>query len=219
MGQIDMKKFDQVWPRLTVMGRCAENDKKILVTGLMRTTTPVPRRASIPKHLPFSEVVAVTGDGTNDAPALKQANVGFAMGIMGTDAAKEAADIVLTDDNFTSIVKAVMWGRNVYDSVQKFVQFQLCVNVVAITLSVVGAAVINKSPLTAIQLLWVNMIMDSFASLALATEEPADRILDRPPFPKKASIVTQPMWRFVLLHSLYQFVVLAIILFAGAGTS
>ena len=131
-GEISQKLFDEVWPRLRVLARSSPQDKYVLVNGILES-----------RLNPNREVVAVTGDGTNDGPALKRADVGFAMGIQGTDVAKAASDIILTDDNFSSIVKAMMWGRNVHDSIAKFLQFQLTANFVAALLSIICAATIK----------------------------------------------------------------------------
>lgn len=142
-GDVQQHLLDQVWPRLRVLARSSPTDKYTLVKGIIESNLSDNR-----------EVVAVTGDGTNDGPALKVADVGFAMGIAGTDVAKEACDIILTDDNFSSIVKAVMWGRNVYDSIAKFLQFQLTVNVVAVVVAFVGACVVQDSPLKVNEIFW-----------------------------------------------------------------
>ena len=182
-----------------MLARSTPEDKYTLVTGLKQ----------------LGHVVAVTGDGTNDAPALKKADVGFAMGIAGTEVAKEAAGIIILDDNFNSIVTAVKWGRNIFDCIRKFLQFQLTVNVVAMFMVFLGGVVLRESPLTPIQMLWVNLIMDTLASLALATEPPKDSLLDRKPYSKFENLITPGMIRFILGQAVYQIVVLTIILFAG----
>ncbi|XP_072482867.1 plasma membrane calcium-transporting ATPase 3 isoform X8 [Notamacropus eugenii] len=203
-GEIEQDRLDKVWPKLRVLARSSPTDKHTLVKGIIDSTIGEQR-----------QVVAVTGDGTNDGPALKKADVGFAMGIAGTDVAKEASDIILTDDNFSSIVKAVMWGRNVYDSISKFLQFQLTVNVVAVIVAFTGACITQDSPLKAVQMLWVNLIMDTFASLALATEPPTESLLLRKPYGRDKPLISRTMMKNILGHAIYQLTVIFTLLFAG----
>uniref|UniRef100_A0A8C3FYY7 Calcium-transporting ATPase n=1 Tax=Cyclopterus lumpus TaxID=8103 RepID=A0A8C3FYY7_CYCLU len=203
-GEIEQERIDKIWPKLRVLARSSPTDKHTLVKGIIDSTVIEQR-----------QVVAVTGDGTNDGPALKKADVGFAMGIAGTDVAKEASDIILTDDNFSSIVKAVMWGRNVYDSISKFLQFQLTVNVVAVIVAFTGACITQDSPLKAVQMLWVNLIMDTFASLALATEPPTEALLLRKPYGRNKPLISRTMMKNILGQGVFQLIIIFTLLFAG----
>ncbi|XP_075570686.1 plasma membrane calcium-transporting ATPase 2 isoform X7 [Pelecanus crispus] len=203
-GEIEQERIDKIWPKLRVLARSSPTDKHTLVKGIIDSTQVEQR-----------QVVAVTGDGTNDGPALKKADVGFAMGIAGTDVAKEASDIILTDDNFSSIVKAVMWGRNVYDSISKFLQFQLTVNIVAVIVAFTGACITQDSPLKAVQMLWVNLIMDTFASLALATEPPTEALLLRKPYGRNKPLISRTMMKNILGHAVYQLTLIFTLLFVG----
>ena len=190
----NMKNFKIITKNLNVMARSQPMHKYALVLGLKSL-----------KH-----VVAVTGDGTNDAPALSKSDVGFAM-FAGTDIAKEASDIVIIDNNFSSIVTAIIYGRNIYDNIRKFLQFQLSVNFCACLIVFICACIGNETPLTPIQMLWVNLIMDSLGSLALATEPPYEELLQREPTKRKESIINGRMWKHICLQSLVQIIVLLIL--------
>src|SRR5260221_2764361 len=148
--------------RLQVLARSSPEDKRLLLETLKE----------------HNDIVGVTGDGTNDGPALKTAHVGFSMGVTGTEVAKEASDIILMDDNFSSIVHAIMWGRCVNDAVRKFLQFQINTNITAVVVTFVTAvaAASEESALSAVQLLWINLIMDTFAALALATDQATEAL-------------------------------------------
>lgn len=194
-----LSEQQDILPRLHVLARSSPEDKRILV-GLLKNK---------------GEVVAVTGDGTNDAPALRLADVGFSMGIAGTEVAKEASAIILMDDNFSSIVKALKWGRAVNDAVKRFLQFQLTVNITAVVLTFVSAVSSEdeSSVLTAVQLLWVNLIMDTLAALALATDPPQDSVLNRKPERRTASIISTTMWKMIIGQAIYQLVITFLIYF------
>lgn len=198
-GVKNLTAFKQIWKSLRVLARSRPEDKYLLVTGLRE----------------LGDIVAVTGDGTNDAPALKKADVGFAMGITGTDVAKHACDIIVMDDNFASIVKACMWGRSIYENIRKFLQFQLTVNVVALVTAFIGSVVLKDSPLEPIQLLWVNLIMDSLGALALATEPPKKELLQRPPYRRDEYIISRKMVKHILGNSIYQIIIVYSIVFGG----
>ena len=194
-----MDAFARVARDLRVLARCSPTQKYLLICGL---------RA-------LGSVVAVTGDGCNDAPALRQADVGFAMNIVGTEVAKEAADIILLDDNFASIVTAVRWGRHIYDSIRRFIQFQLTASATALLLCLIGAMTNSRSPLAPVQMLWVNMIVDTFAAAAFNAEPPAASLLTRPPHVKGEPLLTMDMKKTMLVGVTYQVVLLTVLLFLG----
>jgi Ca2+-transporting ATPase len=166
---------------LKIIARARPLDKKRLVEALQAD----------------NEVVAVTGDGTNDAPALKAAQVGLSMGD-GTSVAKEASDITIVDNSFSSIGQAVMWGRSLYQNIQRFILFQMTVNVVACLIVMAGAFMGLQSPLTVTQMLWVNLIMDTFAAMALASLPPSRSVMKDKPRSRSAFIVSKPMWKSIV---------------------
>ncbi|KAM7469858.1 hypothetical protein LguiA_008041 [Lonicera macranthoides] len=199
----------EISEKILVMGRSSPNDKLLFVQALRKG----------------GHVVAVTGDGTSDAPALHEADIGLAMGIQGTQVAKESSDIIILDDHFASVVKAVHWGRSVYANIEKFVQFQLTLIVVAVLINVLeavssgdvsyNAVQVSSSPLcecvSGTHLLWVNLIVDTLGLLAMATERPTDNLMDRPPILQREPFITNIVWRNSLTQVLYQVTVLLVL--------
>ncbi|MDE6311734.1 MAG: calcium-translocating P-type ATPase, PMCA-type [Muribaculaceae bacterium] len=186
----DEELLDRV-AALKIIARARPLDKKRLVEALQKR----------------GEVVAVTGDGTNDAPALKAAQVGLSMGD-GTSVAKEASDITIIDNSFASIGRAVMWGRSLYRNIQRFILFQMTVNVVASLIVLIGAFMGTQSPLTVTQMLWVNLIMDTFAAIALASLPPSEDVMRDKPRSRSAFIIDKPMWSHIIGVGIVFFLIL-----------
>lgn len=187
--------------QLKIIARARPMDKRRLVEALQKN----------------GEVVAVTGDGTNDAPALRAAHVGLSMGD-GTSVAKEASDITIIDNSFSSIGKAVMWGRSLYQNIQRFLLFQLTVNVTACLLVLFGAFMDTESPLTVTQMLWINLIMDTFAAMALASLPPSHAVMKDKPRNRYKSILTKEMLREIVGVGLFFFLLLLTMLYAFQHT-
>ena len=219
--KLSSAQLDLVLPRLQVLARSSPEDKARLVRQLKK----------------LGETVAVTGDGTNDAYALKAADVGFAMGISGTEVAKEASSIILMDDNFASIVRALAWGRTINDAAKKFIQvrlktqklsqrdansfeqFQFTINITAACLTIISALVgdVDSAVFAVIHLLWLNLIMDILAAAALATDYPTDDILKRQPEPRNLHILSPTMWKMIIGQAIYQLIVIFTLHYVGVG--
>jgi len=198
-NQLTDDELKQALPNLRILARARPLDKYRMVKLLQE----------------LGEVVAVTGDGTNDAPALKKADVGLAMGISGTEVSKEASKIVLLDDAFSTIVKAVHWGRSLYENIQRFIQFQLTINVSALAITFLGILFFGvKAPFTVLQLLWINVIMDTFASIALCSEPPRPGVMKLPPKKRNDNILTPAMVRTILITSVFFIIVMLGLLIA-----
>lgn len=189
-----------------------ELDSKVDKIKVLARSRPLDKLRLVKSLHNRNQVVGVTGDGTNDAPALKRADVGIAMGNSGTEVANEAADIVLVDDNFKSIVNGILWGRTIYENIQRLIVFQLTVNVAALAVAFLGPFLGIDLPLTVIQLLWVNIIMDTFAALALSSEPPKKETLSKPPRPRSESIITPTMASVILITGSFMTLCLLVLL-------
>jgi len=191
--------FKEIIANLRVLARATAADKLLLVTGLKA----------------LGKCVSVTGDGINDVVALERADVGLAMG-SGCSAAKESSDIILTDDDFEASLRAVMWGRNIFHNISRFLQFQLTVNISVVITIFIGICTFAESPLSPVQLLWINLIMDTFAAFALSTEPPLPSVIKGSPFKQKASILSATVWRQILGISFWNSLVMLILICFGS---
>ena len=192
-----------------------ENFKKIITNlRIMARSKPIHKYALVLGLKELDYIVAVTGDGTNDAPALSKSDVGFSM-FDGTDIAKNSSDIILMDNNFSSIVTAIKYGRNVIDNLRKFIQFQLVINLTVCSFIVICSLIGSQTPIRSIQMLWIDLIMDSLATLTLATEPPHDGLLKRKPTKRNENIINSTMIKHVCAQTVLQFIILMTIYLFG----
>ena len=199
-------------------GRDAEKHFKMNIkkkVQVLYRATPSDKHMFVAAMKKSGSSCAVTGEGINDALALSEASVGYAMGQDGCSVAKDHADIIIMNDNFSTVVTAIRWGRNIVDNCRKFVQFQLTVNISCLFIVILSGTFLGNSPFSIIQLLWINLVMDVLAAIALSTEAPHPEQLRAERIKPKDKILTPLMWRAVTSQALYQAIVMLILLFAG----
>jgi len=196
------QKFLEIMPNIKVLSRASAYHKLLLVTGLLGD--------------PNNEnTVAITGHDAMDKQVLQKADIGFAMGIKGSDVAREAADVIITNDNYTSILAGIKWGRNIYYSIRKLVQFQITANMVAILIACLGGIILGESPMNALHLLWVNLVVDILASFSVPSDPPSDNILEDKPVKSAKPLVSPTMWRYIIVLGIYQLSALIFIMMFG----